>query len=107
MKMVLNAVTTLLQFVLVGVTILFVACVFASIGETMTTFLCFMALISFSAYVASRYFARTHYNFYEQQRKRGLSPLFLFSTYGKIYVYLFDVMEKIKGRNKTLNEFYI
>lgn len=54
-----------LKFVLVGVAILFAACVFASIGETMTTFLCFMALISFSAYVASRYFARTHYNFYK------------------------------------------
>lgn len=65
MKIILKAVTTLLQFVLVGVVILFAACVFVSIGETMTTFLCFMALISFSAYVASRYFARTHYNFYE------------------------------------------
>lgn len=65
MKMVLNAVTILLQFVLVGAVILFAACVFVSIGEVMTTFLCFMALISFSAYVASRYFARTHYNFYE------------------------------------------
>ena len=65
MKMVLNAVTILLQFVLVGAVILFVACIFVGIGETMTTFLCFMALISFSAYVASRYFARTHYDFYE------------------------------------------
>lgn len=65
MKTILSIVKTLLQFVLVGVAILFAACVFASIGETMTTFLCFMALISFSAYVASRYFARTHYNFYE------------------------------------------
>lgn len=65
MKMVLNAVTILLQFVLVGAVILFAACVFVAIGETMTTFLCFMALISFSAYVASRYFARTHYDFYE------------------------------------------
>ena len=65
MKTILSTVTTLLQFVLVGVAILFVACVFTRIGETMTTFLCFMALISFSAYVASRYFARTHYNFYE------------------------------------------
>ena len=65
MKMVLNAVTILLQFVLVGVALLFATCIFVGIGEIMTTFLCFMALISFSAYVASRYFARTHYNFYE------------------------------------------
>lgn len=65
MKMVLNVVTILLQFVLVGVVILFAACVFVSIGETMATFLCFMALIAASAYVASRYFARTHYDFYE------------------------------------------
>lgn len=65
MKMVLKAVTILLQFVLVGAVVLFAACVFVTIGETMTTFLCFMALISFSAYVASRYFARTHYSFYE------------------------------------------
>ena len=54
-----------LKFVLVGVALLFAACVFTGIGETMTTFLCFMALISFSAYVASRYFAKTHYNFYK------------------------------------------
>lgn len=65
MRIILNAVTVLLQFVLVGVVILFAACVFVALGETMTTFLCFMALISFSAYVASRYFARTHYDFYE------------------------------------------
>lgn len=65
MEVILNTVTTLLQFVLVGIVILFAACVFTGIGETMTTFLCFMALISFSAYVASRYFAKTHYNFYE------------------------------------------
>ena len=65
MKTILNTVITLLQFVLVGVALLFAACVFTVIGETITTFLCFMALISFSAYVASRYFARTHYNFYE------------------------------------------
>lgn len=64
MKTILNTVITLLQFVLVGVALLFAACVFTGIGETITTFLCFMALISFSAYVASRYFARTHYNFY-------------------------------------------
>ena len=64
MKMVLNAVTTLLQFVLVGVVILFAACVFVALGETMTTFLCFMALIAASAYVASRYYAKNPSNFY-------------------------------------------
>ena len=64
MKMVLNAVTILLQFVLVGVVILFAACVFVSIGEAMTTFLCFMALIATSAYVASRYYAKTPSSFY-------------------------------------------
>lgn len=64
MKIILKAVTTLLQFVLVGVIILFAACVFVSIGETMTTFLCFMALIAASAYVASRYYAKTPSSFY-------------------------------------------
>lgn len=64
MKIILKAVTTLLQFVLVGVVILFAACVFVSIGETMTTFLCFMALIAASAYVASRYYAKTPSSFY-------------------------------------------
>lgn len=64
MKMVLNAVTTLLQFVLVGVVILFAACVFVALGEIMTTFLCFMALIAASAYVASRYYAKTPSSFY-------------------------------------------
>lgn len=58
MKIILKAVTILLQFVLVGAVILFAACVFVSIGETMTTFLCFMALIAASAYVASRYYAK-------------------------------------------------
>lgn len=61
MKLILLA----LKCILVGVVLLFAACIFVGIGETMTTFLCFMALISFSAYVASRYFARTHYDFYE------------------------------------------
>lgn len=64
MRIILNAVTVLLQFVLVGVVILFAACVFVSIGETMTTFLCFMALIAASAYVASRYYAKTPSSFY-------------------------------------------
>lgn len=64
MKIILKAVTTLLQFVLVGVIILFAACVFVSIGEAMTTFLCFMALIAASAYVASRYYAKTPSSFY-------------------------------------------
>lgn len=64
MKMVLNAVTILLQFVLVGAVILFAACVFVAIGETMTTFLCFMALIAAAAYVASRYYAKTPSSFY-------------------------------------------
>ena len=64
MRIILNAVTVLLQFVLVGVVILFAACVFVSIGEAMTTFLCFMALIAASAYVASRYYAKTPSNFY-------------------------------------------
>lgn len=30
-------------------------------------------------------------------KKERVIPSFLFSTYGKIYVYLFDVMEKTKG----------
>lgn len=64
MKIILKAVTTLLQFVLVGVVILFAACVFVSIGEAMTTFLCFMALIAASAYVASHYYAKTPSSFY-------------------------------------------
>lgn len=64
MKIILKAVTTLLQFVLVGVVILFAACVFVSIGEAMTTFLCFMALIAASAYVASRYYAKNPSSFY-------------------------------------------
>ena len=64
MRIILNAVTVLLQFVLVGVVILFAACVFVAIGETMTTFLCFMALIAASAYVASRYYAKTPSSFY-------------------------------------------
>lgn len=64
MKIILKAVTTLLQFVLVGVVILFAACVFVALGETMTTFLCFMALIAASAYVASRYYAKTPSSFY-------------------------------------------
>lgn len=64
MRIILNAVTVLLQFVLVGVVILFAACVFVELGETMTTFLCFMALIATSAYVASRYYAKTPSSFY-------------------------------------------
>lgn len=64
MRIILNAVTVLLQFVLVGVVILFAACVFVALGETMTTFLCFMALIAVSAYVASRYYAKTPSSFY-------------------------------------------
>lgn len=64
MRIILNAVTVLLQFVLVGVVILFAACVFVALGETMTTFLCFMALIAASAYVASRYYAKTPSSFY-------------------------------------------
>ena len=64
MKIILKAVTTLLQFVLVGVVIPFAACVFVSIGEAMTTFLCFMALIAASAYVASRYYAKNPSSFY-------------------------------------------
>ena len=64
MRIILNAVTVLLQFVLVGVAILFAACVFVALGETMTTFLCFMALIAASAYVASRYYAKTPSSFY-------------------------------------------
>lgn len=64
MKTVLNAVTILLQFVLVGAVILFAACVFVAIGETMTTFLCFMALIAAAAYVASRYYAKTPSSLY-------------------------------------------
>lgn len=64
MKIVLNAVTMLLQFVLVGVVVLFAACVFVALGETMTTFLCFMALIAASAYVASRYYAKNPSSFY-------------------------------------------
>lgn len=64
MRIILNAVTVLLQFVLVGVVILFAACVFVALGETMTTFLCFMALIATSAYVASRYYAKTPSSFY-------------------------------------------
>lgn len=64
MKIVLNAVTMLLQFVLVGVVVLFAACVFVALGETMTTFLCFMALIAASAYVASRYYAKTPSSFH-------------------------------------------
>lgn len=64
MKIISKAVTTLLQFVLVGVVILFAACVFVSIGEAMTTFLCFMALIAASAYVASRYYAKNPSSFY-------------------------------------------
>lgn len=64
MRIILNAVTVLLQFVLVGVVILFAACVFVALGETMTTFLCFMALIAASAYVASRYYAKNPSSFY-------------------------------------------
>ena len=64
MRIILNAVTVLLQFVLVGVVILFAACVFVALGETMTTFLCFMALIAASVYVASRYYAKTPSSFY-------------------------------------------
>lgn len=64
MRIILNAVTVLLQFVLAGVVILFAACVFVALGETMTTFLCFMALIAASAYVASRYYAKTPSSFY-------------------------------------------
>ena len=64
MRIILNAVTVLLQFLLVGVVILFAACVFVALGETMTTFLCFMALIAASAYVASRYYAKTPSSFY-------------------------------------------
>ncbi len=64
MRIILNAVTVLLQFVLVGVVILFAACVFVALGETMTTFLCFMALIAASAYVASRYYAKIPSSFY-------------------------------------------
>lgn len=64
MRIILNAVTVLLQFVLVGVVIIFAACVFVSIGEAMTTFLCFMALIAASAYVASRYYAKAPSSFY-------------------------------------------
>lgn len=64
MRIILNAVTVLLQFVLVGVVILFAACVFVALGETMTIFLCFMALIAASAYVASRYYAKNPSSFY-------------------------------------------
>ena len=90
------------NFILAAVFVLLGAIAFVAIGENTTIFLCFVVVLVFAAYVASKYFT------IKVQQKRikeegEYSPLFSFYVSNIIYMYLFDIMEKLK-RAKEENQ---